>query len=720
MKDIVLSVRREYFGLDWVTQNPSAPARFKGTIRDWKHKGNHELYILWEGTHGGRCTGVALSQLLGVDEDGESVDCILEEYADGLPAPTYREPVPTRTSERNVRARAEEAVPGQEDDEPDEEIAEDVDAAPSEVNVKGRTWRKLRPDGVREDQRRGTRQHARLRPQGVDKSDIRELFEVLLPSKWLKDQVRYTNAKLTGTKRYFEKTNEKELRKWWGLTLALTLYPGVPVDDAWSSKTVKGRLAAGLNFGRFGMPLQRYKNLRSRLSFGPEDESSFESDPWCFMSNMVRAFNEHMEEVLEPGWLIALDECMSAWRGQVGQGDPDKCPHRMYLPRKPESLGAELYAAACAMCGMLIRLEVTEGAERNLQKEYFRPWKHTTAVSLRLAKPWHGTGRVVAGDAWFAGVRTAGAFLEHGLYFIGDVKKNTAEFPKEALEQATGGERGAWATYETVYKLSDGEEKKMCAVSHRRGGEVHSFIMTAGTTLPGHAHKATAEDDGDRYTHQVDHVIERKCCRVLNDFTLAQPIIDRHNRYRQFILAMEKRVLSNRFCLRLAVTLMGMVFVNSFFALRAFGGDETVDFRAEMEKLALYLLEEESLDALSPSGSSRASSPSTSTPGCANHVLVPLKSLGNAYKGCRQQKCNVCNHKTSWVCAACTTGADHLFPLCPEVTRCRGKGGTGHVAHHKCLAEHRSDPTWIPRGKRARKAKRAAQAEPECSECDSE
>ena len=198
-------------------------------------------------------------------------------------------------------------------------------------------------------------------------------------------------------------------------------------------------------------------------------------------------------------------------------------------------------------------------AAENPKKKFFKPWKHTTAVSLRLTEPWHGTKRVVAGDSYFASVNTCKAFGEYGLDFIGDVKTASAQFCKDALEAATGSERGAWATYQGELKLSNGDVKKVGAVSHRRGGVVHKFIFTAGTTLPGNAHTATFEDEEDRYRVAVNQVIERKCPKVFNDYSLAQPKIDRHNRYRQFILAMEKRVLSNRFCVRLATTLWAMV-----------------------------------------------------------------------------------------------------------------------------------------------------------------
>ena len=142
---------------------------------------------------------------------------------------------------------------------------------------------------------------------------------------------------------------------------------------------------------------------------------------------------------------------------------------------------------------------------------------------------------------------------------------------------------------------------------------------------------------------------------------------------------MEKRVLSNRFCMRLATTLMGMVFVDAFFALKHFSNDPSLDFRAEMEKLALHLASAMPKKKSSPSSSAArsaarsCSSPST-TSTCEEHVLVPLSSLGKSYKGGKQQRCNICNRKTSWVCATCTQGPHALWPCCPEITRKRGKG----------------------------------------------
>lgn len=63
---------------------------------------------------------------------------------------------------------------------------------------------------------------------------------------------------------------------------------------------------------------------------------------------------------------------------------------------------------------------------------------------------------------------------------------------------------------------------------------MHKFIATCGTTIAGGASKAYFEDDEERANANLDDFeITRKSPRVLNDYTLAQPCLDRHNRYRQ-------------------------------------------------------------------------------------------------------------------------------------------------------------------------------------------
>ena len=142
------------------------------------------------------------------------------------------------------------------------------------------------------------------------------------------------------------------------------------------------------------------------LSFGPSDDAAFVRNPWCFVKPIFDGFNEHMPEVISPGWLITTDESMVAWRGKVGINDPFKIPHRSFIRRKPEPLGCELKNVGDALSGILMQQEIAEGKHRHhLHKfEGASPdeprMQNTTAVTVRLVERWWGTNRVVAADSW--------------------------------------------------------------------------------------------------------------------------------------------------------------------------------------------------------------------------------------------------------------------------------------------------------------------------------
>ena len=147
-----------------------------------------------------------------------------------------------------------------------------------------------------------------------------------------------------------------------------------------------------------------------------------------------------------------------------------------------------------------------------------------------------------------------------GLYPFGDLKaNNSARYPIKELEGYVGHESGDWATMST--KIAG---KPAFGVAHRRGGavsmpcmctlptyaylstfppcsQIHTYLSTHSTTRRGRdqSHKDDAGEDG--------HVNPpRKCPRVLNDWTQAQPHVDKSNRWRQRILAIEERFAKTR------------------------------------------------------------------------------------------------------------------------------------------------------------------------------
>ena len=126
-----------------------------------------------------------------------------------------------------------------------------------------------------------------------------------------------------------------------------------------------------------------------------------------------------------------------------------------------------------------------------------------------------------------------------------------------------------------------------------------------------------------------EHEIARKAAKVHNDFTLAQPTIDRHNRYRQQILAMEKRFVTNNFAFRFFTSMLGTLVVNVFMAHRYFN-EPKAEFKVELDKLALALVNNVFIE---PPSIPKSPATHVASPGSAAcddgepHWLIPLRSI---------------------------------------------------------------------------------------------
>ena len=698
VKGVRLEVRMALFGVEWAASQEKATC--VGIVDRWKTK-NEMLMIKWEGWHQNKqCSLTALEK----DSDGDFLELKLLPYEDGRPAPTLVEE--SDDDDDEVPATLEE-------DSEDEDFEVTTKNPVKPLGISSQTWRTSKPQGVNTDARTQPRDKPSLTGgNALDLKDIASIFHYLYPTEWIDLQLKHTNPKLQGHDALNAKLEKGELLQFWGYCLHLSLNTGIPIDQMWSTTPQPDSMLPPPAIGQHGMTLNRFKKIRSVLSFGPSDEATLRGDHWAFVRGLVDAYNKNRADNITAGWLLTADETMFAWRGQVGKLDPTKCPHRSWVPRKPEPLGVEMKTLGDALSGVMLRMEICEGAEPMKQKEFSADWGATTACTLRLGKPWFGSQRVLAADSWFSGVKTTRALLDKGLHHIGDVKTNSSLFSKDKLVENTPEGNGAWATCTAKLKLDSNKEVPIFSVSHRRGESIHTFISTCGTTLKGNGVKAYFEDDEERANvNAADYLITRECPCVLNDYTVAQPCLDRHNRYRQFILAMEKRLVTTNFSFRFGTSMHGCVFTDAFFALRYFV-DANAEFKREMSKLAYALTHNAFLppraapspDRTSPfnhgaHGARRSPSPGAGTE-CEAHELVKITSLKD-YHGGKQQRCIICDSKTIWCCATCTTGAFALVPMCPEATRWRGMGLT-----HHCLQRHRENPARLPRRRGQRGAKR--------------
>ena len=276
-------------------------------------------------------------------------------------------------------------------------------------------------------------------------------------------------------------------------------------------------------------------------------------------------------------------------------------------------------------------------------------------------------------------------------YAIGDVKTKSSRYPIKKIAELCGPHAGDWCAMQTT--LDDGT--KVTAIGHRRGGEVHTFVATCGLTIAGKS-QAHRED-----MSVYGNMEPRKCPQVLNWWTQMQPKIDKNNRFRQNILAIEERFVTQSFPFRLLTTIIGITFANAmewygyFIASKTYD-DDFIAFMRELSYDAMHnKIDEPCAAERSPTRAARRpagdTSPIRMSPRqvACTHKLASIRVLGN-YKGYRKQLCAVCHdnkHKTTFCCAFCST-PERVFALHPPTVSYRGETVT-----YSCLEDHLADPT---------------------------
>ena len=426
VKGVKVEIKSEFWGEEYALE--AEKSTYKGVIDRWEKSSSKEaLYIMWEGY--ARNQKAPLDKM-NTDAAGDSLELKFLPGADGkMP--------------ELVQGNPGQAGPEDSDDDEETEL-------PEFETFNDQEWKVEKdPKAVRIDARSMPRFKPQLNGTGTELDSVTKLFYHLLPPTWVPDIIKYTNPFLDGHDAINAKLTEGEVLRFLGYMLSLSIHSGIAVERMWSKTPLPTSTALPPMMGRFGMTENRFSKIRSAFRCGPSDAASLDANEWSFVENISDGFNAHMCEQITPGWLLGADESMCAWRGKVGKNDTKKCPHRMFVRRKPEPLGVEFKNIGDALSGIILYQEITKGkAELVKPKYYSKEVGATAATTLRLSEPWFGSNRVVAGDSWFASVRTAEELGKNGLYFIGDIKTGTKRFvSRDSLNAATARDNGAWATW---------------------------------------------------------------------------------------------------------------------------------------------------------------------------------------------------------------------------------------------------------------------------------
>jgi hypothetical protein len=187
------------------------------------------------------------------------------------------------------------------------------------------------------------------------------------------------------------------------------------MTDLWSVKR-KGMMPDP-DFGLF-LSRERFQKMLRYWARGSSGKcEKLKDNPWEEVDYWMRAFNKCRREELEVGTYVTPDEMMFAWRGKKGHGG---IPHLSFLKRKLIPLGTEPKVGCEGTFGLCMYVKVQKGKVVMTRKQFCRPYKATTACTVRLLYkmglnetdlPFFGQKqRCMFVDSWFAFVDTAYCF----------------------------------------------------------------------------------------------------------------------------------------------------------------------------------------------------------------------------------------------------------------------------------------------------------------------
>jgi hypothetical protein len=420
------------------------------------------------------------------------------------------------------------------------------------VDVSGKSWKRVAE--VSAPPRTNVREFMLRNLTVSDDTTELELFHLLLPvtAEELLECVKFRAAE----------ASDKYGRFWFKehiMAYFVCLFGAAqfkPGTDLWA-KTTNGTMPAP-NFGQY-LSHDRYQRIARYLARGPQGvENLLPNDPWAQFRWLVDGFNNVRQRELQCSGRLNPDESMFAWKGKSGVGG---IPHLSFIKRKPKPLGLENKCVCDGETGVMLFMEIQEGALRMARKKYQSAHQATTACTLRLVEGCVGTPpcddmQVTAYiDSWFCSYATAKAL--HDIFrvdVIGCVKTAHAKFP-------IGPARWILSTMERgqhlVFHLDEPDEQ-MWAVGWQ---DIHykTYLATCGTSLAGlPAKKKRQLPNGRNYSIHVP----RPSC--IAEYQVNMGKVDLHNRYRQGMLKLDEVVKTVTWQTRLQNELFATCIVDAF------------------------------------------------------------------------------------------------------------------------------------------------------------
>ena len=458
----------------------------------------------------------------------------------------------------------------------------------------------------------------RLKNYDPTKTSVLDYFCHFFPFKYLRETVLpFTNKKgqdLYGSGVWKELT-VGEFCLWLGVRFT-QLYIKLPnIVEYWNT-TTDGVFPA-LDMGRY-ISRTRFFQINAALTLAETDDTEEQ------VITLIKKLNETFQEAITPGSCLTVDESMIASR-HIGLRGQKK------IKRKPRPVGIEIKNLADSRSKINLVLEKNQEKSVMAKMPYVDQFGATTATTLRLTEPYHGSGRVVFGDSWFGSVKTCMELKKVGIYSTVVVKTAHKNFPKEIFMTMGAVNQGEFKSLEL-------KDQGLIAVKYMDIKE-KSLVSSFSTTIPGKPRIKISKRTKEKT------IIPRP--KIFSEYCEQAGAIDIYKHYRTGGTGLEDSWKTISPLLRQFAGLLGFVETNAFLAKKFFE-DKAFDHGQFRKNLANELLTN-SLDkatlglVLRYKGKQRLAE---------DHRLERMLSKQKCFSCSNKGELRV-EHKTIW-CCACT------------------------------------------------------------------
>ena len=195
----------------------------------------------------------------------------------------------------------------------------------------------------------------------------------------------------------------------------------------WSSNM--NELFLGMNFEKV-MVCKRFERIIAFLQLSGVTGADQQ------VLDFVADVNDNFQKSVSPGSFLTLDESMVNSFHHSLKG-------KIKIIRKPTPIGNEIKIMADGLSNIVLNMELYEGTDLMKNKDHVQEYGATTATTLCLIRPYHGSGRRVVADSWSSSVKSAVELRKRGLFSIMLVKTAHKNFPRTLLGEACL-QRGEW------------------------------------------------------------------------------------------------------------------------------------------------------------------------------------------------------------------------------------------------------------------------------------